>query len=68
MEVLLLTVILLALAIGGIAIKMFFRPEGKFTKTCASKFDPDTGKPGRCSCASGIPDDCESEKQLNTRA
>ncbi len=66
MEVLILALILLALAIGGIAIKMFFKPGERFTKTCTSSFDPDTGQPGRCACASGVPEECESEKQADS--
>ncbi len=65
MQVLLLAIVLLALAIGGIAIKMFLIPGGTFTKTCGSTFDPKTGKPKPCACASGQPEDChnsESEK------
>ncbi len=62
MQVILLAIILLALAIGGIAIKMFLIPGGQFTKTCGSTFDPETGKPKPCACASGNPDDCHSSE------
>jgi hypothetical protein len=59
MEVIIPAILLLALAIAGIAIKMFLKPGGSFTKTCGSKFDPETGKALPCSCASDSPEDCE---------
>jgi hypothetical protein len=60
MEVIFLAIILLALAIGGIAIKMFLKPGETFTKSCSSTYDPDTGKPRPCACASGMPEECEN--------
>ncbi len=60
MEVIILTVILLALAIGGIAIKMLLKPGETFTKSCTSTYDPDTGKSKPCACATGTPEDCDS--------
>jgi len=60
MEVFLLSVLIVGLAIGGIAIKMFFKPGATFTKTCGSKFDPQTGKPIECSCHSQVPEDCKN--------
>ncbi len=67
MEVVILALILVALAIGGIAIKMFIKPGGSFTKTCTSGYDPDSGRATSCACASGAPEDCvnneESEKE-----
>ncbi len=68
MEVIILAVILVGLAIGGIAIKMFVKPGATFTKSCTSSYDPDTGKPRPCGCASGIPDDCESNETDNTKS
>lgn len=61
-HVFLLALLLIGLAIGGIAIKMFLVPGGTFTKTCGS-VDPTTGKAKPCSCASGNPEDCESSKE-----
>ncbi len=63
MQVILLTILLLALAIGGIAIKMFFIPGGTFTKTCGSSVDPKTGKATPCACASGKPEDCHNSEK-----
>jgi hypothetical protein len=63
MQVILLTIVLLALAIGGIAIKMFVVPGGTFTKTCGSSFDPKTGKAIPCACASGKPEECKNQDE-----
>lgn len=62
MEAFILAILLLAIAIGGIAIKMFLKPGATFTKSCTSTYDPDSGKPRSCACASGVPEDCESNK------
>lgn len=61
MEVFILAFVLLAIAIAGFAIKMFFRPGARFTKTCGSNFHPKTGKPMACGCASQAPEDCKGE-------
>jgi hypothetical protein len=55
MQLFLLALVLVALAIGGIAIKMFLIPGETFKKTCGSTFNPETGKPNPCACASGQP-------------
>lgn len=60
MDILLPAIILIALAVAGIAIKMFLKPQGRFTKTCASQFDPDTGKPMPCTCQSEKEEECEN--------
>ena len=69
MEVFILAFVLLAIAIAGFAIKMFFRPGARFTKTCGSNFHPGTGKPMACGCASLAPEDCKgkgvTEKPVN---
>lgn len=64
MEVFILAIVLVGIAIGGFAIKMFLIPGETFKKTCGSSFDPETGKTKACSCASGNTDDCHnSEKE-----
>jgi hypothetical protein len=63
MQVFLLALALVALAIGGIAIKMFLIPGETFKKTCGSTFDPETGKPKPCACASGQPEDCHNSEE-----
>ncbi len=60
MEIIIFAIILLAIAIGGIAIKMFIKPGEQFTKTCGSSFDPETGKARPCSCSSEKENDCEN--------
>ena len=47
--VILATVVLLGLAIAGIAIKMFVKKGGEFKKQCSS-VDPDTGERFGCTC------------------
>ncbi len=49
LKILLITIVLLALAIGGIAIKMFVKKGGEFKKQCSS-VDPDTGERFGCTC------------------
>lgn len=63
MQLFLLALVLVALAIGGIAIKMFLIPGETFKKTCGSTFDPETGKPRPCACASGQPEDCHNSDE-----
>lgn len=63
MQLFLLALVLVALAIGGIAIKMFLIPGETFKKTCGSTFDPETGKPNPCACASGQPEDCHNSEE-----
>ena len=64
MQVFLLAIALIAIAIGGIAIKMFFIPGESFKKTCGSQFDPKTGKALPCSCHSEGPEDCKNPIEL----
>lgn len=66
MQVFLLALVLVAIAIGGIAIKMFLIPGETFKKTCGSTFDPETGKRKPCACASGQPEDCHSSEGLES--
>jgi hypothetical protein len=60
LKILLITIVLLALAIGGIAIKMFLKKGGEFKKQCSS-VDPDTGERIGCSCGkAGSGESCEN--------
>lgn len=63
LKILLFTIILLALALAGIAIKMFVKKNGQFEKSCSS-VDARTGERVACSCghADGGPD-CENKKK-----
>lgn len=60
MQELVLAIALIALAIGGFAIKMFFKPGETFKKACASQFDANARQPNKCACADGKPENCES--------
>jgi len=51
MKLFILAIGLIGLAVSGLAIKMFFLKDGKFTKTCGS-VDPVTGKKIACTCGS----------------
>ncbi|MBE9491541.1 MAG: membrane or secreted protein [Bacteroidetes bacterium] len=48
-KLILISVILISIAIAGIAIKMFVKKGGEFKKSCGS-VDPSTGKHISCSC------------------
>ena len=51
-KVFLLSVVLLAIAFSGFAVKMFFLKNGQFKKQCSSSIrDPKTGK--KLACAGG---------------
>ncbi|HSV89376.1 MAG TPA: hypothetical protein VLH61_12105 [Bacteroidales bacterium] len=64
MNVFLLAILLVAIAILGIAIKMFLKPGENFTRVCGSKFDPKSGKAIACTCHSQIPEDCNNTEEL----
>ncbi len=59
MKVFILAVIIIGLALAGIAIKMFVKPGGMFTKTCAHSFDPNTGKNKECICRGKNEEECD---------
>ncbi len=61
MEVFFLAIILVGAAIAGIAIKMFIKPDGMFTKACPNSFDPLTGRSKKCTCRNKSPDDCDND-------
>ncbi len=63
MEVIILAIVLVALAIGGFAIKMFFKPGATFTKACSNSYDPTSGELRGCSCASGKPEECDHKSE-----
>jgi hypothetical protein len=49
LKLLLITIALVGLAFTGFAVKMFFRKNGTFVKSCGS-VDPVSGKRMACSC------------------
>lgn len=56
-KILLISIVLVGLAISGIAIKMFLKKGGEFKKQCSS-VDPETGERFGCTC--GKADDSEA--------
>ncbi len=60
MKVLLLSIILVGVAIAGIAIKMFVQKGGQFSKSC-STIDATSGKRIGCSCGNDGDDDTSCE-------
>jgi len=68
MKLLIITIILLALAFAGIAIKIWGKKDGKFAGTCASQ-NPFLNKEGEaCSFCGKLPDeakDCSEPKKIN---
>ena len=61
LELFIITIVLLGLAIAGIAIKMFVKKGGEFQKSCGS-IDPDTGKRTTCTCGKENSDEtCENK-------
>ncbi len=57
--ILIITAIFIAIAIAGIAIKMFLQKNGEFKKQCSVK-DPNTGKSMGCSCG-GSENSCHND-------
>ena len=51
-QIIVIAVLLLGLAIAGIAIKLLATKDGEFKKTCGS-VDPSTGQPLGCVCGDG---------------
>lgn len=49
LKILLISIVFLALAFAGFAVKMFFLPGGEFKKQCSS-VDPNTGRKIGCHC------------------
>lgn len=62
LKLLLLTIIIVAISLAGIAIKMFFKKGGEFKKSCGS-VDPYTGERVGCSCGEKAINQCKNEVQ-----
>lgn len=67
MELILITIVLLGLAVAGIAIKIWGKKDGKFSGTCASQ-SPFLNKEGEaCSYCGKLPDearDCDQPQAV----
>lgn len=59
-QLIFISVVIIAIALLGIAIKMFVIKGGEFKKQCSS-VDPHTGQRMSCSCASEDKTQCENE-------
>lgn len=63
MELVLLTIGLLALAVGGIAIKIWAKKDGKFAGTCASNNPLVQEEGGTCGYCGAKPEEqCKSDE------
>jgi hypothetical protein len=60
LKLILLSVVVVGIAIAAIAIKMFMKKDGQFTKSCSSA---DPSKRASCTCHSDEPEKCENENQ-----
>ena len=63
-KIFLLTVVFLALAFAGFAIKMFLKKDGEFKKQCSS-VNPDTGERYGCVCGSENEEICQNKSDRN---
>lgn len=64
MELILITLVLLALGVGGIAIKLWAKKDGKFAGTCASQ-NPMLNQSGEaCGMCGKTPDQFSSCNEL----
>jgi len=61
---LLFAVLLIGLAIAGIAVKMFVKKDGEFRKSCSS-INPSTGERYGCSCGTSEGSTCENKHKHN---
>lgn len=61
LKILLITIVFLALAFAGIAVKMFFKKDGEFKKSCSS-VDPNTGQRIGCVCDGEGDGSCDNKK------
>ena len=60
MKLLLITIVLLLLAVAGIAIKLWAKKDGEFAGTCASQ-NPMLNKDGEaCGYCGKLPENCEN--------
>jgi hypothetical protein len=61
-KILLITIVFLALAFAGFAIKMFVKKDGEFKKQCSS-VDPNTGQRIGCVCEGEGDGSCENKEK-----
>ena len=61
LKILLITIVFLALAFAGFAVKMFFKKDGEFKKSCSS-VHPKTGERLGCACGGQVDGSCENKE------
>ena len=66
LKILLITIVFLALAFAGFAVKMFFRKDGEFKKSCSS-VHPDTGERLGCVCGGEGDASCKNKETEDTK-
>lgn len=61
-KIVIIAILFVAIAVAGIAIKMFFLKDGEFKKSCSS-VDPETGERIGCTCgkAEGKEGECKNK-------
>lgn len=64
LKLLLITIVLVGIAIAGIAVKMFFKKGGEFQKSCGS-VDPSSGQRVACTCGKPEEERCENNHSLS---
>jgi len=62
LKILLISIVFLALAFAGFAIKMFVKKDGEFKKSCSS-VHPKTGERLSCVCGGDGDGSCENKNQ-----
>ncbi len=61
MKLILITIVILAIGVAGLAIKIWAKKDGKFAGTCASQ-NPHLNKDGEaCGYCGRLPDQCENK-------
>jgi hypothetical protein len=63
LKIILLSIVLVGIAVAGIAIKMIFKKNGRFEKSCSVK-DPKTGESLGCSCNTPDGESCHNTPGL----
>jgi len=66
LKILLLSVVILAIAFAGFAVKMFFKKDGEFKKSCSS-VNPKTGERLGCVCGGEGGESCRNKEIEETR-
>lgn len=66
LKILLLSVVIVAIAFAGFAVKMFFKKDGEFKKSCSS-VDPKTGQRIGCVCGGEGDGSCKNKELDDAR-